>query len=217
MSERAAIAFPLGVADPDRGVACIGRYDGGVEMLRLSDGGTVWMQTAAVAPIAIAPTRVLVRTAHRIESVLALALLDARDGSPARSPDVVLPHGIDTRRRDFAIRATVTEREFLIRWSQRRRYGGGAYASAEILQQMRVGEVDAGIIRIDIESGTVWQEKKAEEIDPQPPARSVQIGDEVYELTDDLALKARDAASGVVRWRRELAPAVIESPPPLPM
>lgn len=217
MIERAVTTFPLGVADADHGVACISRYDGGVEMLRLADGGTVWKWEAGFAPLAMARTRVLVRTPHRVESVLALAILDAQEGSPAASLDVVLPHGIETRRRDFAVRATVTEQEFILRWSQRRRYGGGAYPSVGVLREMGVGEITAGTLGIDIASGTVRQEPAAgEDVSPLPPPRSVRIGSAIYELTDDLALEARDAESRTLRWRRELGSTMREPPPPLP-
>lgn len=184
-------------------------------MLRLADGRTLWVQPAATAPIAIANRLVLVRTSHRIESVLPLALLDARDGSLKSSAVVVLPQGVDTSH-DFGLHATGSANGFVLHWSQCRGYSGGAHPSAEVLQHLRAGEVDAGVIHFDL-SGSVLQEPATEEIAPPVESRSVRIGDAIYTLTDEMAIESHDAASGTLRWRRELTLPSFQAAPPLPM
>lgn len=214
--EHAVTPFPLGVADPANGIAAIGRFGGGVEMLRLEDGATLWIDEASLQPLAIAAGRVLTRRDHPHPNVLALALLDAGDGSLRASATATLPFEVDTWRHDFHLHAAVAGDAFVLDWRQERRYSGGAPPAQAVLREMAVGTIDAGTVRIDARSGFTTTEN-ARAFPEVARKTDVHIDGVTYVVTSDDALEARDATTGALRWRH-----VLPSPPaaeaaPLPM
>jgi hypothetical protein len=205
----ATVQIPLGVADPEGRIGCIALPDPALEAIDLASGQVLWRLDGPLVPLAIANGRVLARREDRLPYVLALEVLDARDGSRIAAPKpIALPRWVDLQDERTSVDAIPAGNSFTVRWSAAPRYRGGAPPSSGMLASMPAAEANGGAFSVDDSSNIAAVD--ADPPDASGPPGEARVGSRVLVLTPDAILEARDSTTGEKVWEKPILPG---SPP----
>lgn len=199
------VQIPLGVADPEGRTGCIALPDPALEAIDLASGRVLWHVDGPLVPLAIANGRVLARREDRLSYVLALEVLDARDGSRIAAPKpIALPRWVDLQDERTSVDAIVAGSTFTVRWAAEPRYRGGAPPSRGILASLPAVEANRGAFSIDDSSNVA----AIDAAPPDAPGRldEARVGSRTLVLTPDAVLVARDGTTGEKVWEKSILP-----------
>jgi hypothetical protein len=208
------VVVPFGIIDAGRQRAVLRRLPSGVEAVDLRTGQTAWETEMNALPLAIQDDQVLARDFETAPDTLAFLLIDATDGRiMRRTESISLPWWVDTRDAGFALAATTEGKIFVVSWSTRRRYRGGAPPSRGLVEAC-AAEHSAGHAYVDTSGGiTVAKDESVASVEPGIRTEGVPIGTMQYQVTAEAVLEARDTASNRIIWQHALGTAIRKAPP----